>query len=245
MNIASNILILLVLLAFLSGCTIYGGGVNVVNGSGKVVTENRSVSNFTGVSLAGIGELTVTQGNSEALSIEGEDNILAVITTDVRNGILYIGTKPQVSVRPTKTIKYNLSVKNLNSLELAGVGSIRSSSIKGDKFTLVVSGTGDVQIDHLEASDLTSRLVGAGNVNLTGQVTGQQVTLSGIGAYRAANLQSKTATVEVNGAGGGQVWATDTLDVTISGAGSVEYYGNPKVTKKISGIGQVKSNGNK
>ncbi len=219
------------------GCTYYG-----VTGSGRVTTENRTVSNFHAVTLAGIGEVTVTQGETEGLTVEAEDNLMPYIRTEVQNGTLVIDfgrDGERINVRPTRPIKFNLSVKNLDAVELSGAGRIQSANLKSERLTVHVSGAGDVKVDHLEATDLSSTLSGTGNVDLAGQVKSQSLTVSGIGQYRAGDLNSQTAQVKVSGAGGSTVWASDNLDVHISGAGSVSYYGNPKIAERISGVGAV------
>jgi len=93
------------------------GGFNVISGSGNVTTQTRPVSGISAVSLTWIGELTITQGDSEGLTIEAEDNILPLIATRVEDGKLIIGLVDTVagnSVVPTKPVKYNLQVKTLN-----------------------------------------------------------------------------------------------------------------------------------
>ncbi len=51
-------------------------GVSGINGSGKVVEEERQASHFTGVALGGTGDLTIEVGEEESLRIEAEDNLL-------------------------------------------------------------------------------------------------------------------------------------------------------------------------
>ena len=79
---------------------------NVVKGSGRVQTESRTVQGFTEVDLAGQGSLTITQGADEALTIEAEDNLLPVLTSDVQHGRLVLGTKDNTIIRATKPIRY-------------------------------------------------------------------------------------------------------------------------------------------
>src|SRR5512134_3419247 len=50
-------------------------------GSGNVITQTREVGDFDKVSFSSFGELTIQQGESESLSIEAEDNVLAEIET--------------------------------------------------------------------------------------------------------------------------------------------------------------------
>lgn len=231
----------------LAGCGLSLGGapIQVVTGSGKVATDNRSVSNFNAVTLAGFGELTITQGDSEALTIEAEDNFLPYITTEVRNNTLTIGFQSGVTPRPTKPLRFDLKLKTLNAFSLSGAGNVQADALKGDQLALTLSGAGNLDFKNVQATGLTTTISGAGNANVAGQVTDQTVTLSGLGSYRAAELKSNTARVSVNGAGSATVWASESLNVSITGAGSVEYYGSPTLTKNITGVGTTKSLGNK
>jgi predicted small secreted protein len=222
--------------------------INMVSGSGKLVTDNRQVSGFNSVTFAGLGELTITQGTNEGLTIEAEDNIMPHIKTTVTDGNLYIGFDNeswQNVVRPTRTIKYNLKVRSLSQLDLNGLGSVTMNSLQADDVTIKVGGAGGIKITKLAAGSLTVTMSGAGNVDLAGKVTSQTITLSGLGNYSGGDLDSQQATINLTGAGGAEVWARNDLTVKISGAGSVSYYGNPTINKSITGLGVLNSMGNK
>lgn len=231
---------------FLAGCGL--GSFKAVSGSGNVVTETRNVSNFSAVSLDGVGELTVTQGDTEGLTITAEDNLMPLIKTTVENGTLVIAEgNPQTGeiIRPTKPLIFDVKVKNLNAVTLSGAGNLHSPALKTDKFTLTLSGAGSARLDQLQASDVTTTLSGAGSVDAAGQVSSQKAVLSGLGSYRAGDLKSATAEVQISGAGSAVVWVSDSLTANISGAGSVQYYGTPNVSQNISGAGAIKSLGTK
>src|SRR4051794_15454674 len=101
------------------------GGFNVTRGSGNVITQKRDVSGFSSVVLAGVGDLAITQGDAEGLTISAEDNLLPLIKTEVKNNILTIGLNDGVvsgGLLPTKPIQYNLQVKALDSIQLSGAG---------------------------------------------------------------------------------------------------------------------------
>jgi hypothetical protein len=226
------------------GCAV---PINAVAGSGNLVTQSRSVSNFNAVTLAGFGDLTMIQGDSESLTIEAEDNILPHITTLVTNGRLSIGYDNQDwsnFIRPTKPIRFNLSLKNLSALELSGAGNIQSANIKTDQLDVRVSGAGNIKIEKLEANALVATLSGAGNFDVAGNVANQDIRLTGLGNLGAGNLKSQSARITMSGAGNATVATLDSLDVTIRGVGSVRYYGSPEVTQKISGVGAVSKLGN-
>ncbi len=232
-----------IIMLSLSACTI-----NVVTGNGHLTTQTVDVSGFDSVLFSGLGDVTIVQGSSEGLTIEAEDNIMPLIVTQVKNGQLYIGFERQNwqdIVRPTKTLKFTLSVKNLNSIEISGVGSLTADSLKADNLTVKVGGAGGVTIKNLDATDLTAIMSGAGNVDVSGKVNTLDATLSGVGNFSCGNLQAATAKVNVTGAGGAKVWASENLDVTITGAGSVSYYGSPAISKNITGLGVLNQLGSK
>ncbi len=237
------IAILSIIMLSLSACTI-----NVVTGDGRLTTDTRNVSGFDSVLFSGLGDVTIVQGPTEGLTIEAEDNIMPLITTQVKAGQLYIGFERQNwqdIVRPTKTIKFTLSVTNLNSIEISGVGSLSANSLKGDNMTIKVGGAGGVTIKNLDASSLTAIMSGAGNVDISGKVNLLDATLSGVGNFSCGDLQAATAKVNVTGAGGAKVWASDSLSVSITGAGSVSYYGSPAISKTITGLGVLNQLGSK
>ena len=218
---------------------------NAVMGSGNVVTESRPVSDFSELVFAGAGDVTITQGETESLTIEAEDNILPRITTQVQNGKLTIGFDPKQPVRPTRPMRFNLSVKTLNAIALTGAGNIQASNLKAERFTVQLSGAGNLKINGLEASTVAVNSSGAGNFDLSGKADKQDVMLTGFGNYNGGNLESQTSKVTISGAGNATVWANTNLDVRISGAGSVGYYGNAVAQRVISGAGTVTKLGTK
>jgi len=221
----------------LSSCTV---------GSRRVVTEDIKVSDFDQINFSTIGELTITQGDRESLTIEAESNVMSRITTAVRGATLYIEMKSGIwNVVPTKPVRYDLTVKELNSLDLSGVGTVYAGAIDTDRLDLDMSGAGKVIIRSLTAGILEVEHSGAGKCELAGQVRRQEVHLTGAGEYDAADLESETVEVELSGVGKATVWATEALDIRLSGVGSVSYYGDPTVTQNVSGIGKVKSLGSR
>jgi hypothetical protein len=208
------ILMLLSVSFIVVGCATKQG-----RGSGNVTRETRSVSGFSEVALSGIGNLAIKQTGSESLAIEAEDNVLPHIQTSVKNNRLTIeldSTTPMLA----KSINYELTVKDLSALQLQGVANIDASDISTDRLNVSTSSTGDLKI--------------------AGEANSQAVDVSGAGSYRAQDLATKKATVNVSGPGEAVVNVSDELSAKISGAGSVEYIGNPTVSQNITGPGTVR-----
>jgi hypothetical protein len=220
-------------------------GVRTVRGSGNVVTEARELSGFDSVVLSGVGQVIITQGDEESLTIETDDNLMQYLESEVRNGRLELRIADNTIPIPTQSIIYRIGVIDLTAVDSSGAGSFEIDGLDTDRLKVTLSGAGDIKGDSLSATDLAVTISGAGNVDLTGQVERQEVDMSGFGNYTAPDLESQMASVRISGAGNALVWVLDTLDVTISGAGNVEYFGSPQVTRDVSGAGKVTSRGDK
>lgn len=214
-----------------------------IHGSGTLKTETREVSNIERISLEDIGDLTIVQGDKEGLTVEADDNLLQYIETNMRGRELELKLKDGYQVSSDSTIRYKLTVKNLNRVSVAGAGNVTAEKLKVGDLALNVAGAGNVDIADLQAGDLRAEMSGSGNFNLKGKVDSQDLTINGAGNYTAGDLESKTAKVTINGAGNVTLWAVDDLNIRISGFGDVKYYGSPDVTQSITGGGGVKSLG--
>lgn len=209
---------LLLVLVAVTGCdrviADFGSG---ERGSGTVITESREVSGFDEIALLGSGVVVVDVDGTESLVIEAEDNIMPLLTTEVKSGTLELGADSPIS--PTKEIRYTISAAALEGVTISGSGNITATNVESPEFAAVIAGSG-----HIEP-------VGSADV-LT-------VSISGSGEYAGAGLEARTGVVTVSGSGDAAVYVTDVLDVTISGSGSVEYLGNPALKTSISGSGDV------
>lgn len=213
----------LLAVALLTACgfnPITTSGVTRVTGSGKVVNETRHVSGFDGLIIEGAGQINIDRTGTESLSITTDDNLLQYVDTQVRGGRLVIEFKPKIIFDRVSDLSFNLTVKDLNSLQVTGAASIDAQNLQGDQMTVNLDGTGAT--------------------NLAGKVDQLTVSLNGMGTFNSENMQTKRATVSNDGASAAIVRVSDSLNATLSGIGSIEYIGNPQVTKNISGPGAVR-----
>ena len=177
-----------------SGCSWSESG-EALKGSGTVVTESRAVAGFTGVDLSGVGILRITQGATETLTIQTDDNLLPLITTEVRNGtlIIAIDTKDHPhGVDPT-TLVYDLTVTSLQALSVAGAAQVEGRSIAADDLRLEISGAAKVDFDQIQAKALHVTSAGGSAFTIAGTVDTQEIAITGAGEYRAKGLASRTS----------------------------------------------------
>jgi len=219
---------------------------NTVRGSGNMSSETRPVSGFTQISIDGSGDAQITQGDTESLKIEAEDNILPLVTSEVVGGKLVLGLKPMTSISTTRTIHYTITVKDLSALALNGSGNVSAGALKSTSMALNLNGSGDISLASLEGSSLSVSGNGSGNFSINaGKIDNQSIQLFGSGSIQAANLESQTASVTIAGSGSASLWVKGSLNVSIGGSGNVDYYGAPTVTQAVAGSGRINGRGSK
>ena len=208
-----------------------------VNGSGPVVEQTIDLPDFTGVELSMSGSVFIKQGPVQEVVIEAQQNIIDEIERDVRNGVWEIETDG--CVRDVNTFRVFITMPDISFLKISGSGEMVSENVLqvGD-IEMNVSGSGDMDIA-LEADDIQSKISGSGAIRMEGIADEIDLEISGSGDYRAFNLESRIAFVEIRGSGDAEVFVTDELNVKISGSGDVRYKGNPSLNVEISGSGEV------
>ena len=198
------------------GCQYIGKG---VRGSGNRKAEKRTLASFKSVEASGAFEVNIVCQQSQSFEIEGDDNLLPIIKTDVKDGNLRVYSNTQFSA--SRPIEIRISVPDLEKYISSGAGDVHISGVKNDQ--LVLSNTG------------------ATNIEASGQTKFVDIESSGAGNIETNELHAERAKISVSGAANVEVYATQQLDVSVSGIGSVTYSGNPPVVNKsVSGIGTVR-----
>jgi hypothetical protein len=217
-----------------SGCIGSGG-----TGSGNVINETPKVSGFNQVALDGIGTLIITQGNTESLTLEAEDNVIPHIKTTVKDNRLQISYDNAGTPTTTKPVKLHLTVKNISSIDISGAGKLNANNLSTDNLNLFVNGAAEGNLTNINMNTLVLTISGAGKLSASGNVDTQTITINGAGEFNAPSLLSQSTTITINGAGKGTVNANKTLNAIINGAGQVNFFGNPQITKQINGVGKI------
>lgn len=210
-----RIVLLLLLVSLAVGCS--RGLLNQVRGSGNRQRQERQVASFTSIDTNGAFDITVVSQKQYALEIEGDDNVLPMIGTDVSGNVLHIKNRGNYSV--SQPIKVTISVPNLEAVILNGAGRLRITDLKNDRFELNVNGA-----PALEASGETKFL---------------KIKANGAGNIDTHRLRATRADVNSNGVTQIDLYAREQLDVVVSGPSNVSYEGDPVVNKTINGPGTV------
>lgn len=209
-----------------------------ITGSGNVKKETRKVSSFDALDISSAFEVFLTQGNTESLVIECDDNIMEHIYTEVVGGRLKIYTKG--NIRKVKTMKAYISFKMLDEIELSGAVDIHGeNTMKFNDLSIDASGASDIELKFI-ADKVYLDLSGASDVELTGSASELIIDASGASEIFAIDFEVDNCIIEASGASTVKVFVNKSLDIDASGATTVRYKGSPSVELDSSGASSVR-----
>jgi hypothetical protein len=204
----------------------------------ETVRENRPVGGIDSIVVRVPGSTRVEQGARESLAIEADKDVLPKLTTEVRNGVLYIEANQSFKTRDP--IRFRITVTHLSAVTSEGGGEVTLGRFELPHLDLKLSGSGTVMLDSITGKQVTAALAGSGSIVIqNGAVDSQLVSIAGAGAYSAPGLVSRDASVDISGSGTVLVNARETLSAGIGGSGMIRYRGSPVVTPRISGAGFI------
>lgn len=192
----------------------------LLSGSGNIVSQEFSVSDFDRVEIDGAWDASITVGETRSVVVHTDDNLMEHVSVDVDGNQLKIDlTRSWVS----GTTSISISVPQLDRLD--------------------VNGAADVVIKGLHGNEFTADLGGASTVVIDGAVNNLEIDANGALTVAAIG-QSDSADLEINGAANIDLsgWTTDSASVDINGASDVVLTGAKSVSGSINGTGDLTVN---
>ena len=250
--------IIAVTIVALAGCTSMISP--TTRGSGVKAAEDRVVGRFTGIEAVGSVRVSVKRGEKPACTVKGDDNIVAMVATEVSGGVLRIEAKG--SIDPVVPLEVEVVAPRIDSVveegsgmlvvgdfvcealeaRVKGSGSIRGGRIETVSLDAGVNGSGKLSISDLAARDATLGLSGSGAITVSGRAEHLMLRQAGSGASDLAGLCVDNAAVEVSGSGDATVSVAKTLRAQVTGSGDIACLGEPalKISRDVNGSGTVR-----
>lgn len=197
-----------------------------VAGSGVTATQARTIADFTSLSVADGLRLEISRGPT-SLTIEGDDNLLPLIKTEVVDGRLIIRKTTRESFRVTRPIVLRLTTPSLSQLEASGGTDVLLADAAAPRFSADLSGGVDFEVRGLDVESLELHASGGVEVKAAGVAKAAQLTVSG--GADVDGRQLKVTHVAVDGSGGSDIELTalESIAGELSGGGSVTVHGHP------------------
>lgn len=187
----------------------------------EIITEERSVPDFTKIEIQGSVDVVYTQGSSVQVKVKGESKEVAQVITKVQNSTLIVDYRNNRTwFSGTSDLVVFAKSPVLTSVKIAGSGDFETENrVKGDKFSLAVHGSGDSQC-RLDADDLEVKVHGSGDVSFSGVNNRMHITVNGSGDVDGEDINLEEATIKQYGSGDVKVEGTArNLNLSQSGSG--------------------------
>ncbi len=231
------------------------------NISGKD-SEVRKLQEVDGIVLLGSGDVTVTLGNKEEITVYAPEELIPYLRTEVEDGTLYIGKRKRGWKKFkffNEKVRYNLVVKSLKNISITGSGDVIAEKLSSNFSTISVTGSGDIDVNQLlsknadikvtgsgdidinnnSADVLGVAIHGSGDVSIRGKTDELDVAIHGSGTFDGNELRADEVVVNIHGSGDADIWAIDRLNVHLTGSGDVIFRGDPSIRSKSTGSGSV------
>jgi Putative auto-transporter adhesin, head GIN domain len=194
--------------------------VNTVRGSGNFQTQFRNIDRYDAIDVFGTYDIEVNARQSSAFQISGDDNILPLIKTEVRDKTLFVYVDRHVNISPKLRLKIKTSSDRIEQISTQGVNNLTVDNLDNNAFKLTQNGTG--------------------NTKLSGKTNSFLSTINGSIYINARQFYSQQAAIKLLGTSHIDVYANEELKLDILGMGKVNYYGNPhRIIKNVLGMSSV------
>lgn len=240
MTTLARIAIALVVALFLSSCGFdiqigdFGTG---KKGNGNVVTDTRAVSEeFTRVSASEGLMVYVTQADDFKIEVEGDDNIIDLIRTDIKNGKLRIHAEENIG-RATKNVY--VSLPTITELHASSGSHLETkNTVEANELSLEGSSGAILEVD-LIAQELEIAASSGASLDINGKADNADVDVSSGGNINAKDLETKSCVADASSGGNIKIQVSESLMADASSGGNISYSGEPNVEQKKSVSGSV------
>jgi RNA polymerase sigma factor (sigma-70 family) len=207
-------------------------GREVITGSGKKITRELKLSDFTSVDVGSAFEVEITQGKAFRVAITADDNVIPFVKAAKDGSALKIGLDSERRSFHNATLKAAVTMPHVEGLTVSGACQVTLAGFTSEKdCKLRLSGASTLKGD-LQAATVALVADGASRIALKGSAKKAKLSCHGASTLALAEFTLDSAGVTLTGASRATVRARSALDYHLSGASSLKYGGEPKIGKK-------------
>jgi len=211
-------------------------GFSKITGNRNVLTKSRKVSeDFNSIAVSRGLDVYITQGNKNAITVEADENLHDVITTEVRNGVLSISAEENIGRAKAK--KVYVTTHGLEKLTASSGSSVRTeNTLTATSFTAKASSGASLRL-HIKADSLWAKSSSGASLKMMGEAADLTVKASSGSDIRAYDLIAAHGTAKASSGASINLHVTESIDAKASSGGDIDYKGNPKTTHKKKSSG--------
>jgi hypothetical protein len=204
-----------------------------------VVEQERKLSEFDEIEVSRGMNVYLTQGAETKVLVEADENLLAVIETEVDGDVLKVSA--EANIRKAKSKKVYITAPNIESISAFAGSNVYSGMLNVHQLDISASAGSNVKLEMNTKKTEASASAGS-NIKLSGE-SGLFVAKASSGSNIKAD-DLKVISSETKVSSGANIWISveNKLKASASSGGNVFYYGSPENTEinKSSGGNVIK-----
>ena len=226
-------LALLALAATLAGCD--GADIEINGQKGVPLSEVEIAGPPPSEIILSSGDtVVVTEGNTFAIKVEGEDTDSLRFVRD--SEVIAVTRENGWSGRSDAVIRITMPAPK--EIVIGGSGTVKTPALASTA-SVNIGGSGTVEFGRVAAEKLDINIGGNGTVQGAGTAKALEVLIGGSGKVMMPQLKADKAEVSIGGSGDVAFASDGTVEANIGGAGDVRVTGTAKCTVNAFGSGTL------
>ncbi|WP_040251037.1 head GIN domain-containing protein [Psychroserpens mesophilus] len=205
-----------------------------VKGNGNVTTTDRALNGeFSAIEVSRGLDVYLTQGDTESIRVQADENLQEIIVVEIENGVLNIFAEENISSAASKKIM--VSFKNIDRISTSsGSDVISTTIIKANDLEIYTSSGSDVELE-VDVENLICESSSGSDIKLSGSTNTFRAEASSGSDIKAGNLKAVKTRAEANSGADITVNTSEELTASANSGGDIRYYGNPDKVEKNDG----------
>ena len=199
-----------------------------VKPSSNVITEQRTVLNFSQLVVSNNIEVVVAFTGTEKIEIQAPDNVIQYIETVAEKGVLNVRFRKGFKLQGNAAIKVTVNMKSLIKIVATNNAKISlENTLAADKLEVQLNNaalTGNIAVQKASFT-----LAKGAKANLSGTCKELKMNLSGASTMGTTSLTADIVEAKLNGQCTARITINQSLEFNGAKGSNLYYLGNPKI----------------
>lgn len=206
-----------------------------VRGNGNVMTESRTLNaSFHSIKAAEGLDVYLTQGTSESIEVQADENLHDIILTEVKDGVLHIHTDKNIAHSSAQKVMVQFDdLEKITSTSGSDVYS--TNTIKVDAIEIKSTSGSDMELE-LDAKTVTCKATSGSDLRLSGKTDKFYAESTSGSDIKASDLRARVCEAKATSGSDISLYSSEVLTAKATSGGDITYYGNPDKVNKSDGV---------
>lgn len=207
-----------------------------VSGDGHVISKKRKISNdFIRINASRGLDVYITKSKNVSLEVEADENLHDLITTEVKDGTLYITASKNIYTASAK--KIHVSANNINEILVnSGAEVYSENTFSSEKLVIDVSSGAHASMD-LRVDNLTCNSSSGAGIKLKGEANVFWASSSSGSDIDAYDLTAKECNANASSGSDIELMVTQKFVGKATSGADIKFKGHPHKAEKVKNSG--------